>query len=155
MNLTELLSKEAIIPALKNTTKEGVIREIAEAVVRAHPGQDMNELVTLLLEREKLGSTGIENGLAIPHAKVKCLDRIIIAFGKSSEGVPFEAHDGKPSRLFFVLLAPDSAAGLHLKALARLARLLKEEDVVSKLLAARTADDIYDIIKKEEEKLPC
>lgn len=155
MKLTDLLSHEAIIPDIESTTKEGVIEEVAEVIARVYPGHDKNEIASVLLEREKLGSTGIENGVAIPHAKMKDLNRIIIAVGRSRQGIDFAAHDGKPSYLFFVMLAPDSSAGIHLKTLARLSRLLKEERVRSLLMEAQAADDIYNIIIKEDENLPC
>jgi PTS system nitrogen regulatory IIA component len=155
MKLTDLLSSDTIISELKNTTKEGVIEEISGVIAKAYPDYDKNEISSVLLEREKLGSTGIEYGVAIPHAKLKDLDRIIIAFARSGEGIDFKAHDEKPSHLFFTLLAPDSSAGIHLKTLAQISKLLKEASVRDKLMHASDCDDIYNVIKTEEEKIAC
>lgn len=155
MRLQEILSRGSIIPRLAGRTKEEIIDELASTMVREYPDYDRNEIVTSLLNREKLSSTGIEAGVAIPHCKLKDLDRIILVFGRTLEGVDFQAHDGKPSHLFFALLAPDSSAGIHLKTLARLSRLLKEEKLRIALMEARTAEDMYNIILSEDEKLPC
>lgn len=155
MKLSEVLSKEAIIPELTSSTKESVIGEISSQIAKTHPGLDKGEIATVLLEREKLGSTGIELGVAIPHAKLRELDHIVVTVGKSKEGIDFQAHDGKPSFLFFTMLAPDSSAGAHLKTLARLSKLLKNDDVRDQLMQADSADDIYNIIITEDEKQVC
>lgn len=155
MKLTDLLSRNTIISDLQSNTKEGVIEELSDTISTIYPNYDKKEIAHVLLERERLGSTGIENGIAIPHAKLKDLDRIIVAFGRSKAGIDFNAHDAKPSHLFFVLLAPDSSAGIHLKTLARLSKLLKEEKVRLELMEASTCDDIYDIIQKEDNNQPC
>jgi len=155
MKLIELLSPDAIIPELQNTTKEGVIEEICKVMSEVWPECDLEKITSALLAREKLGSTGIEYGVAIPHAKISSIKNIRIAVGKSTPGIEFQAHDGKPSHLFFVLLAPDSSAGIHLKTLARLSRLLKDENVRVRLLEASSNDALYDIIRTEDEKLPC
>ena len=143
------------MPELETTTKEGVLEEMADLINRLHPEHGKDEISSALLEREKLGSTGIEYGVAIPHAKLKNLNRIIVAAGRSKEGIDFNAHDGNPSHLFFVLLAPDSSAGIHLKTLALLSKLLKDEDIRSKLMAASTGEQMYNVIKTGEEKLTC
>lgn len=155
MKLSDILSHDAIIPELKSTSKEGVIEEMSELIVKVYSEQDENTITSKLLEREKLGSTGIESGVAIPHAKIPGLDRIILAVGINHAGIDFDAHDGQPSRIFFVLLAPDSSAGIHLKTLARLSRLLKEEAVRIRLLEASGVDEIYDVLISEDEKLTC
>jgi len=155
MKLSEILSPKAVIADLGSTTKEGVLEELAATIASLHPEHDKGEITAALLEREKLGSTGIENGVAIPHAKLKNLDHIILAVGRSRAGIEFQAHDGKPSSLFFVLLAPDSSAGVHLKTLARLSHLLKEEGTRNKLLEASTDQEMYDIIKDGDDKLTC
>ena len=155
MKLSDLLSSDTIISELKNTTKQGVIEEISSVIATAYPNFNKNEISTVLIEREKLGSTGIENGVAIPHAKLKDLDRIIVAFARSKEGVDFQSHDKKPSHLFFTLLAPDSSAGIHLKTLACISKLLKETTIRDKLMQARDSDDIYEIIKRGDEDLSC
>lgn len=155
MKLSDLLSSDTIVSELKNTTKEGIIEEMSEVIAKAYPEHDKSEISSVLVEREKLGSTGIENGVAIPHAKLKNLDRIIIAFGRSIEGIDFQAHDKNPSHLFFVLLAPDSSAGIHLKTLACISKLLKEATIRDKLMQATSSDDIYNVIKEGDERLSC
>ena len=155
MKLSELLSQGCVISNLKSETKEGVIEELSEVIANTYTDYNKNEIAAVLLEREKLGSTGIENGIAIPHAKMKTLDRIILACGRSIPGIDFQAHDGNPSHLFFALLAPDSSAGIHLKTLAGLSKLLKEDDVRMRLMTANDSEEIYNIIKTEDEKMPC
>jgi len=155
MKITELLTQDEIIPHLSSQTKEGVIEEMSDLIVRVHHELDKAEIVNALLEREKLGSTGIEEGVAIPHAKIKDLKSIILAIGRSLKGIDFQAHDGKTSHIFFVLLAPPGSASTHIKILARLSRLLKQEDVRIRLMEAGSSADIYDIIREEDEKLVC
>jgi PTS system nitrogen regulatory IIA component len=106
--------------------------------------------VDVLLEREKLGSTGIGDGIAIPHGKSKALDGLIMACGRSPEGVDFESMDGKPTHLFFVLLAPESSAGIHLKALAKISRMLKDTAFRQEFLAASNATEMFDLIESRD-----
>jgi PTS system nitrogen regulatory IIA component len=108
--------------------------------------------MAVLLERERLGSTGIGDGIAIPHGKLKDLDQLVLSFGRSSQGVDFESMDGKPVHLFFLLVAPESCAGIHLRALARIARLLKNGVVRKKLGSMSDRDEIYNLIKQEDEE---
>lgn len=155
MKLSDLLSHNIIVSSLKSCSKEGIIEEMAEAISQAHPSLGKNEIASTLLEREKLGSTGIENGIAVPHAKFKELEHIILAIGRSREGVEFQSHDGKPAHLFFILLSPDSSAGIHLKTLAQLSKLLRKENVRTKLMEAETSEDIYNAIITEDDNLSC
>ncbi|MBI2068331.1 MAG: PTS sugar transporter subunit IIA [Deltaproteobacteria bacterium] len=143
MKIKQILSKETILSSLSAQTKEGVIKELAELLVRRCPGITPEVIASVLMEREKLGSTGIGNGVAIPHGKLPQLPQIVTGFARSVPGVPFEAQDGKSAHLFFVLLAPENAASLHLKALARLSRLLKDIHFRNKLLEAKNEDEIY------------
>jgi PTS system nitrogen regulatory IIA component len=115
-------------------------------------GVPLREVADVLLERERLGSTGIGGGIGIPHGKLKHLDRLIIGFGLSRKGVDFESLDGEPTRIFFLLMTPENSAGLHLKLLARISRILKNEPFKQRLLQAKTADEIYEIIKEEDEE---
>ena len=105
----------------------------------------------MLLEREKLGSTGIGDGIAIPHGKLKGLDRLVISFGRSRQGIDFDAIDGKPVHIFFLLMAPESSTGQHLKALAKISRMLKDPDFRSDLMAAKSAEEIYRKIAEKDE----
>lgn len=155
MHLTEVLRPEYIWSALSSTNKDAVIKELARSIAGVVKNISEDTLVKILLEREQLGSTGIQDGIAIPHGKLPGLEKIVIACGRSIEGVNFDAHDAKPTYLFFVLLAPESAAGLHLKILARLSKLLKEPSFRDKLMKANDAAEIYKAIADEDEKLRC
>jgi len=106
----------------------------------------------VLLERERLGSTGIGGGIGIPHGKLKDLDNLMIGFGLSRKGVDFESLDGEPTRIFFLLVTPENSTGLHLKMLARISRILKNEPFKERLLRSDGADQIYEIIKEEDEE---
>jgi len=152
MKITSILSEDSLIPELKSKNKNDVVRELAEAVSHAEPSIGVTELVQILLEREKLGSTGIGSGVAIPHGKIPNLDHIVAAFGRSKPGIDFDSQDGEPAHLFFVLVAPENTAGLHLKALAKLSRLLKDPHFRDKLMAATDAKAIYAQISEEDEK---
>lgn len=152
MRLTDVLRPEMVWPELSATSKAEVIRELALNIgtaIHADPAM----LQEILLEREHLGSTGIQDGIAIPHGKVPGLERIVIACGRSVRGIEFDAHDTKPTHLFFVLLAPEFAAGQHLKALARLSRLLKDTRFREKLIAAANAPEMYRAIVDEDGKM--
>jgi PTS system nitrogen regulatory IIA component len=153
MHLSEVLRCEMVWPHLSSTNKEDVIKELANLIAQANPPLISDDLSNALLEREKLGSTGIENGIAIPHAKVPGLEHIIVACGKSDSGLDFDAHDSKVTHLFFVLLAPEHSTGMHLKVLARLSRLLKEQHVRNKLIDAKDAQKMYNIIIEEDDNL--
>ncbi|MBN1282296.1 MAG: PTS sugar transporter subunit IIA [Proteobacteria bacterium] len=152
MHLTEILRPDMVWPALTSKTKPEVIGELAEKISEHEKGLDADRIAEILMERERLGSTGIQDGIAIPHGKVPGLEKIVIGFGLSREGIDFEAHDGKPTHIFFVLLAPESAAGQHLKALARLSRLLKDAEFREKLVSAKDSAGIYAAISEEDER---
>ncbi len=143
----------AIAAELQGTTKTEVLGELTEALLRVEKSLDREDVVRVLQEREKLGSTGIGEGVAIPHGKLKDLDRLLISFGRSSSGVDFDSMDGKPAHLFFLLVAPEESVGVHLKTLARISKLLKNPLVRKRLLDAGDAADLHRIIAEEEEKL--
>ncbi len=152
MKIKQILAKSCILGELRSTTKEGIIEELAALLAQNHSSISQEETIRILMEREKLGSTGIGNGVAIPHGKLRSLNQIVTAFGRSLEGVDFDSQDAKPAHLFFVLLAPENAASLHLKALARLSRLLKDLHFRNKLMEARDPAEIYHEIISEDEK---
>jgi len=152
MKITSILSSDSLIPELKTKDKDSVVRELAEIICKVEPSLKLPELVEVLLEREKLGSTGIGSGVAIPHGKMPNLDHIVAAFGRSKAGIDFDSQDGEPAHLFFVLVAPENTAGLHLKALAKLSRLLKDNSFRDKLMQAPDGAEIYKIISEEDEK---
>lgn len=152
MRLRNILSKNAIIDDLKSLDKKGVLQEFSDLVTTLHSTLDTQSIYDVLLNREKLGSTGVGNGVAIPHGKVSGLDQIFAAFGRSKKGINFQSHDQKATYLFFVLLAPENAIGNHLQALARLSRLLKEEHIREKLMKCQP-EELYEILISEDEKI--
>jgi len=152
MRIGELLSKSLIIANLSAKDKKNVLQEMVNRIVNTETDIDGTELLQVLLEREELGSTGIGDGIAIPHGKVKKIDRLIVSCGRSIEGVDFQSMDGKPTHIIFLLIAPENSAGVHLKALARISRLLKDGDFRKSLMEANTDEEIYDSIISEDEK---
>jgi len=151
MKILDVLLKEAILSDLKADDKKGVLEELVTPVARI---ADINHdyLVKVLMERERLGSTGIGEGIGIPHGKVKDLESLVLGFGLSKKGVDFDSMDGRPAYIFFLLLTPENSTGLHLKLLARISRILKNDLFKQKLLGATNRDEIYSIIKEEEEE---
>jgi nitrogen PTS system EIIA component len=153
MKFSELINKNYIIPEFKGSTKKQVLEELVEALASNKVEIDKVVLLNALLEREKLGSTGIGDGVAIPHGKLNGLDNIILLFGKSGQGVDFDAIDRKPVCMVFLLVAPADSAGLHLKALARLSRMLREKEFKNSLLMASDAEALLKIIIDKDENL--
>ncbi|MBU1149699.1 MAG: PTS sugar transporter subunit IIA [Proteobacteria bacterium] len=152
MKIMDILKKEFILEELKAKSKREVLVELAAVFARGKTKFDPEAMLHVLLEREKLGSTGIGDGIAIPHGKLAGLEEMVIAFGRSREGVDFEAMDGKPAHLFFLLMAPENSAGQHLKALAKISRMLKDAVFRKYLLAAKTHDDLYQaLVEKDDE----
>ena len=153
MKFSELINKNYIIPEFKGSTKKQVLEELVESLASNKVEIDKVVLLNALLEREKLGSTGIGDGVAIPHGKLNGLDNIILLFGKSGQGVDFDAIDRKPVCMVFLLVAPADSAGLHLKALARLSRMLREKEFKNSLLMAPDAETLLKIIIDKDENL--
>ncbi len=146
MHIIDYLKPDCILPNLKNTTKRGVLEELAATLVPGSEGLDLQTVVEVLLERERLGSTGIGDNVAFPHGKLPRLTQVKLAFGRSLSGVDFDSMDGKPSHLFFLLLAPANSAGLHLKTLAKISRMLMSHTFRDDLMKAAAADDIYRLL---------
>ncbi|BCA79551.1 PTS sugar transporter subunit IIA [Desulfuromonas sp. AOP6] len=153
MKIADFLNASAIADNLKAKSKNDVLAELTDTIVNTDKSLDRDEVIRVLQEREKLGSTGIGDGVAIPHGKLKNIGNLLICFGRSHDGVDFDSMDGRPAHLFFLLIAPEESVGIHLKTLARISKLLKNKDVRQRLLQADTASDIYSIIIEEEEKL--
>src|SRR5438477_12596229 len=151
MKIAEFLREDLILPDLQATDKAGVLRELCTALGRAH-GLDPGRLTEVLLEREKLGSTGVGEGVAIPHGKLPGVPNLLAAFGRSKRGIDFAAIDGKPTYLFFVLFAPENSAGIHLKALARISRLFKTPSFRTAVVEAKDAAAIHRQIADEDAK---
>lgn len=158
MKLVDLLEPGRIVHRLTATQREAVLREIVRrgltppAANTELGAADEDHVVRVLEERERLGSTGIKDGLAIPHGKLERLDRLVAALGVSEAGVDFGAMDNLPSRVFIVLLAPESAGGMHLKALARISRLFSDAAFAKKILDAPDAQGIFDAVAAEDER---
>ncbi|MBW2206422.1 MAG: PTS sugar transporter subunit IIA [Deltaproteobacteria bacterium] len=151
MRLSELLEENNIIPDLKAKDKKGALEELAQAMVSQKPYLDKGALVNVLLDRERLGSTGIGDGVAIPHGKFHGIEQPIISFGRSRKGLDFESMDGEPVYLFFLLVAPENSASIHLKVLAKIARILKNSSFRKVLIEARTQKEIYETIIQNDE----
>ncbi len=151
MKILDALDREAIISDLAASNKRDTLKELALPLAKA-TDLDLDTLVNVLTEREKLGSTGIGGGVAIPHGKLKDLTDITLGFGRSRQGVAFDSMDGQPTHIFFLLLTPENSTGLHLKMLARISRLLKQETFKAKLLQAETGDELYQAIAGEDEE---
>ncbi len=150
MKIIDALQKEAIIVELTATDKKGVIEELVTPVATT-AGLNLEDVVRVLLDRERLGSTGIGEGVGIPHGKLKGLDHLLLGFGISRKGVDFESMDNRPTYIFFLLITPENSTGLHLKLLARISKLLKRVPFKESLLNATDRDDIYEIIKNADE----
>ncbi|MBI4179636.1 PTS sugar transporter subunit IIA [bacterium] len=151
MRLLDILSKDCIKADLKGKSRREVIQEMVDLLVKAGRVKDKPKVMEAVMEREKLMSTGIGNGVAIPHAKTNACDRLCAAFGRSA-GVPFDALDEKPVRLIFLLITPEAETGPHISALARISRLLKHKVFKDALLGAKDDSEIYRIIEEEERR---
>jgi len=145
MPLNDLVAHNAIIPALKVNGKKQILQELAAKAAELS-GQNERTIFEILLQREKLGSTGVGNGIAIPHGKLTKLTKLFGLFARLERPVDFESLDGQPVDLVFLLLAPEGAGADHLKALARVARLLRDSDVARKLRESRDAEALYAVL---------
>lgn len=152
MRIAEYMTEADILPDLQATSREDVLREMVEHLLETGKIKDGDGLVQILLDREMLGSTGIGHGVAIPHGRLAGLKEILLVFGRSEKGVQFEAQDGKPVTLFFLLVAPEDSAGLHLKALARISRVLKNPECRAALLNSNDREVLFRSIREEDER---
>jgi PTS system nitrogen regulatory IIA component len=152
MNILDILDEESILPEIKSLNKKEVIEELAAVAARQNDDLDLDLLVERLLEREKLGSTGVGDGVAIPHAKVSGMEDVIAVFGRSIGGVDFDSMDGKKAHLLFLLVAPESSTGSHLKALARISRLMQNSAFRAGLMEAKSREEIFKAFTEEDSK---
>jgi len=153
VKISELLAPEAVMPEMSATIKDDALVELTDALLASGCDLNREEVLRILQERENLGSTGIGDGVAIPHGKLKNLDQLVMSFGRSRSGVDFDSMDGKPAHLFFLLVAPEESVGIHLKTLARISKLLKDQEVRQQLLDAPDREAICAIIYAEESKI--
>jgi len=152
MKITELLSADMVMPDVGGTTNPQVLRELARPFAAKYHTLDLAAISAVLAERERLGSTAIGDGIAIPHGKMPGVTQILGTFGRHQRGVDFDSLDGRPTHLFFVLVAPEDSTSLHLKALARVSRLFKDGSFRERLMAARDAEEIFSLIVEEDAR---
>ena len=150
MKILEILPPERIMPDLQASNKRGALEELARTITDGLDGLSLQSVMEVLLDRERLGSTGIGDHIAIPHGKLPQLSQLKLAFGRSLKGVDFDSMDGKPSHLFFLLLAPVDSAGLHLKILAKISRMLMSQPFRDNLMKAQGAEEIYRLIAERD-----
>jgi len=146
MKLSKLIEEDLMSFELEATGKEAVIKELVELAAKSKLVRDTELLEEEVIKREKLVTTGVGWGVAFPHAKTRAMKGIVIAFGRSSKGIPFEAMDGKPVHLFFLIAAPEDTIGAHLNVMARLSFLMKGQENRDRLLAARNAGEVMEVL---------
>ena len=153
MKITDFLDRKAIKIGIEATEKEGILKELVDVLAEVKDlGGDRKAIVKALLERESLGSTGIGQGIAIPHGKTDRVKELVAVLGISRKGVNFDALDGEAVYIFFLLVAPKDTAGPHLKALAQISRLLRDSYFCDLMKRCQTPEELYELIKREEEK---
>ncbi len=150
MKIIDLLTPRCVLPDLHATNKRGVLEELAAPLVHGPEELSLPAVLEVLMDRERLGSTGIGDNVAIPHGKLPQISQLLLAFGRSLKGVDFDSMDGKPTHLFFLLLAPVNSAGLHLKALAKISRMLMSQGFRDSLMKAVGADDLFRLIAERD-----
>lgn len=154
MRLDQIFKKEYLSDHLSAKTKKGALAELVNIMVEGGVKLDVEKAVEILQQRENLGSTGIGDGVAIPHGKIADIKELVVAFGRSKDGIDFGAIDGKPVHIFFLLLAPENSAGQHLKALAKISKMLKTVNFRKKLSEATSTSDLYKLIVEQDESYP-
>ena len=152
MKIVDLIKRDMVVPALQATDKRGILEELAHYMAGHHARIDRATLSRVLIEREQLASTAIGEGVAIPHGKLGSVGEIVACLGRATAGVEFDSMDGQPTYLFFVLVAPESSTGAHLKALARISRVFKDPEFRRRLLAAPDAEAMYHVVAEEDAK---
>ncbi len=151
MRLEQIFNIQCLVENMTSRTKEDALSEMIEGLMKSGLKIDPARTLDILLQREKLGSTGIGDGVAIPHGKIQGIEDIVVVFGRSKKGIEFDSVDKKPVSLFFLLLAPENSAGDHLKTLAKISKMLKTASIREKLIIAKTAGDLYQTIIDQDE----
>lgn len=152
MKITDYLTPELVVAELEQGSKDETLKLLSAQVAEVFPELSEAKILTVLQDREALGSTGIGGGIAIPHGKMAELEKIVVLFARSRQGVDFAAVDGQPVHLFFLLLAPEDSAGIHLKTLAQISRMLKNRNFCDQLLEAEDRSSLFAMIKQEDER---
>lgn len=153
MKLAEILRESCVIADIKGVTKKEILFEMVETLKKAKLIDDIDSVVEIIMERERLGSTGIGDGVAIPHGKMKRLKTILCVAARSKEGVDFDAVDRQPVHIFFLVLAPEDSASLHLKVLSRISKVLRDQSFRKQILKLANAHEIYTNIIEADDKL--
>ena len=152
MKISNVLNKHLIIANMTSRTKKGVLEELASQLAQCEARVNKEELLKLLIEREKLGSSGILNGAAVPHCKLKNIDTLLVVFGRSRDGIDFGALDGNLSYFFFLVVAPEISIGSNLSILSCIAHLAQSGSFRKHCMEAKSTDELYQVIKDEEQK---
>ena len=152
VKIIDYLQEERVIPELQGTDKRSVLKELSGVLVEPCQVASAEELLQVLLDRERLGSTGIGEGIAVPHGRLKKLKNFLVSFGRSMKGVDFDSIDRKPSQLFFLVMAPENSAVDNLKLLGRIVTLLKDPSFKRRLMGAPSQKELFQIISEEDEK---
>ena len=152
MKIAQIMVRDAVILDLAGRAKRDVLAEMATTLAVAEPGVDETQLLSILLAREELQSTGIGESVALPHGKLPGLSRLLATFARSRSGVDFDSIDGRPTQLFFLLVVPENSGGQHLKALARISRFFRDKSFREQLLSAENAEDVCHAIEEEDAK---
>lgn len=147
MKLGDYLQEGCILPELSGASKKQVLAELVAPLEKDNEGMDTDQAVRVLLEREELGTTGIGDGIAIPHGKMEAIDKISVVVGRSTKGIEYEALDFKPCHIFFLVMAPTQVAGMHLRLLAHISRLLKDEHFRQEFLRAEDSEALWKLLK--------
>jgi len=154
MELTELVCEDCIVPGLKGDSKSDILREMMNTLAKTENKIDAEAALSAVMEREALGSTGVGEQVAIPHAKIADIEEVSIVIGVKRSGIEFDSADGKPVRLFFMLISPEKQMNMHLKTLAKISKLVKLTDFKERIMAENiTAEQIYAILREEESRL--
>jgi PTS system nitrogen regulatory IIA component len=153
MRIEEVLKESCVIDSLKGKTKRDILLELVGALKKADLIEDVEKVVNIILDREKLGSTGIGDGVAIPHGKMKGIHNFLCVFGRSLEGVDFDAVDRKPVHIFFLLLAPENSVSIHLKMLSRISKILRDPSFRKRLIELSNSKELYRAIIEEDGKV--
>jgi PTS system nitrogen regulatory IIA component len=153
VTLADILRESCVVADIKGATKREILYEMVETLKKAKLIDDIESVVEVIMEREKLGSTGIGDGVAIPHGKMKKLNTILCVAGRSKEGVNFDAVDRQPVHIFFLVLAPEDSASMHLKVLSHISKVLRDQSFKKKILKLADAHDIYTNIIEADDKL--
>jgi PTS system nitrogen regulatory IIA component len=152
MKIADVLERKTIITNLEAKSKPEVIEELAERISSVYTNINQERLVEVLMEREKLCSTAVDSGVAIPHAKLSGISNIIAGFGRSAAGIDFDSLDAKKTHLFIVVIAPENSTGSHIQLLARISKIFKNPELRAEIMECESQDDIYETITREDEK---